>query len=68
MSQMAVDAIKAHCFWCKGKHGLNGRVLTDACEVTWCALWEFRPRLRDDVHQRLAERAQGRRHISEESA
>jgi len=40
------EAIAAHCYWCVMKHGLEARQVTDACPVTWCALWDYRPRLR----------------------
>jgi hypothetical protein len=40
------EAIAAHCYWCVGKHGVEARKLTDACPITWCALWDYRPHLR----------------------
>jgi hypothetical protein len=46
MSLSRGDAIAAHCYWCVQKHGLAARRLTDACPITWCALWDYRPKLR----------------------
>jgi hypothetical protein len=40
------EAIAAHCYWCSRRHGIEARIRTDACPVTWCALWDYRPRLR----------------------
>jgi hypothetical protein len=42
------EAIAAHCMWCVGKHGREGRTLTDACPITWCALYDYRPKLRPE--------------------